>query len=75
MVLSAPINLRPQVRIPSEPSTLSSIYILEIEIETVIVIAMRKGRKEAEINPFLQNSFKAVYAFYLKPRLDLESMK
>ena len=36
---------------------------------------MRKGRKEAEINPFLQNSFKAVYAFYLKPRLDLESMK
>ena len=37
--------MRPRVRIPSKPSTLSSIYIVD-EIETVIVIAiMRKGTK------------------------------
>ena len=45
VVSYAPTILRPRVRIPSKPSTLSSIYIVD-EIETVIVIAiMRKGTK------------------------------
>ena len=35
--------LRPQVRIPSKPHTLISTYI--VEIGTVFVVGMRKGRK------------------------------
>ena len=38
--------MQPQVPIPSKPSTLSLIYI--VEIETAIVIAMRNGQKQTK---------------------------
>ena len=47
MVFSAPTILRPWVRIPSRPSTLFSIYIIEI--------ATRKKQKEAGIGQFFKN--------------------
>ena len=41
--VAAPTIMRPRVQIPSKLATLFSIYT--VEIETVFVIGMRKGRE------------------------------
>ena len=51
MVTSMPTILRPQVRIPSTPSVLFSIWL--VEIETAIGIGMRKGLKWTKKRPAL----------------------
>ena len=52
VVSSAPTILRPWVHIPCTRDMVFWINI--VEIETVIVIGMRNGRKEARIGPFLK---------------------
>ena len=67
VVSSAHTNLRPRVRIPSTPSTIFSIYI----VETVIEMTKRTkiNEKEDGIGPH----FKTEYAIYLLYMYDAQS--